>query len=341
VGENSSPIDEHASVLPHRTISALDGPLVTAALSFGHPPSPEASTALRRSIDGGSLTSANEISSRPLNPNSWRQGVRLEAVANLAHELRTPMQVLLGYVDILREDYGEELSSQPRALLERINANVHDLAQTIDNLMHFALGEVNAESITDEDVTPGSLIAEITPVLDAANQQKHLELKFDFASAPKLFRVARRPLKSIMLNLAVNAIKFTETGSVTIVVRQSRDRLLGSGIEIEVSDTGPGLDPAMLEHAAEPFAQLSNSSARRYRGLGLGLAVVQRSVKSLGGKLELRSNEGAGSTFLVTIPVRVQESVASIPRTRVKRRRKPLNPPTAPATNPRRPTGLR
>ncbi len=263
-------------------------------------------------------------------------------VANLAHELRTPMQVLLGYVDILREDYGEQFSPEPRALLDRINANVHDLAQTIDNLMHFALSEVNAESTTDEDVTPGSLIAEIAPVLEAANQHKNLELKFDFGGAPDLFRVARRSLKSIILNLAVNAIKFTESGSVTIAMRLSRDRLRGSGIEIEISDTGPGLDPAMLEQAAEPFAQLSNSSARRYRGLGLGLAVVQRSVKALGGKLELRSNEnGTGSTFLVTIPVRLQEGAARITRTKVNRRRKTLNPPTLPATTPRKPTGLR
>jgi len=247
----------------------------------------------------------------------------------------------MGYVDILREDYGEEFSSEPRALLDRINANVHDLAQTIDNLMHFALSEVNAESVIDEDVTPGSLIAEIAPVLDAANQHKHLEVNFDFAGAPERFRVARRSLKSIVLNLAVNAIKFTETGLVTIAVRQSRDRLLGSGIEIEVSDTGPGLDPAMLEQAAETFAQLSNSSARRYRGLGLGLAVVKRSVKALGGKLELRANEGMGSSFLVTIPVRLQERVAPSARTKVNRRRKVLNPPNVPATNPRKTTGLR
>jgi signal transduction histidine kinase len=292
-------------------------------------------------VDAGPLTSAAGLSGGALSPDSWRQGVRLEAVANLAHELRTPIQVLLGYIDILREDHGAEFSSEPSALLDRINANVHDLAQTIDNLMHFVLSEVNAESITDEDVTPGSLIAEITPVLEAANQHKHLELKLDFTGAPNLFRVARRPLKSILLNLSVNAIKFTDTGTVTVTMRRARDRMLGSAIEIEVSDTRPGLDPTMLDHAAEPFAQLSNSSARRYRGLGLGLAVVQRGVKALGGKLALRSHEGPGSTFMVIIPVRMQESSQRITRTAVNRRRKPSLNPTVPAPNTRKPTGLR
>ena len=321
----------------------LDGPLLSAPPAFDRPPSsaPANSIASRRPFDADPLTSAAGLSNGALNPDSWRQGVRLEAVANLAHELRTPIQVLLGYVDILREDHGAEFSSEPSVLLDRINANVHDLAQTIDNLMHFVLSEVNAESITDEDITPGSLLAEIAPVLEAANQHKHLELKIDFTGAPDLFRVARRPLKSILLNLAVNAIKFTDTGTVTVATRRSRDRMLGSAIEIEISDTGPGLDPAMLDHAAEPFAQLSNSSARRYRGLGLGLAVVQRGVKALGGKLILRSHEGPGSTFLVTIPTRMQESSARIAQVTVSRRGKPSLNPTVPAPDPRKPTGLR
>jgi signal transduction histidine kinase len=151
---------------------------------------------------------------------SWRKGLRLEAVANLAHELRTPVQVLIGYVDILRDDHGPEFSTETHTLLDRMNANVHDLAQTIDNLMHFVLSEINAEAMIDEDVTPGGLVAEITPVLEAANQQKQLKLELDFASAPDLFRVPRRPLKAILLNLAVNAIKFTDSGSVTVALRR-------------------------------------------------------------------------------------------------------------------------
>jgi signal transduction histidine kinase len=276
----------------------------------------------------------------PAFSKSWRQGLRLEAVANLAHELRTPIQVLLGYVDILRDDYAGEFSKEPRTLLDRMNANVHDLAQTIDNLMHFVLAEVNAEAMTDEDVTPGSLIAEITPVLEAANQHKNLKLEFDFAAAPDLFCIPRRPLKSILLNLAVNAIKFTDTGSVTVALRPLRDGILGNAIEVEVSDTGPGLAPAMLDHAIEPFAQLSNSSARRYRGLGLGLAVVQRSVKALGGKLELRPKEAAGANFVVTIPVRLYENSAQTARSTTNRR-KPSIIPTAIPSVARKPTSLR
>ena len=129
-----------------------------------------------------------------------------------------------------------------------------------------------------------------------------------------MFCVPRRPLKAILLNLAVNAIKFTDSGSVTVALRPLNDRVLGNSIQVEISDTGPGLSPATLDHAVEPFAQLSNSSARRYRGLGLGLAVVQRSVEALGGKLELRPRASGGSNFLVTIPVRAGENSAHFVR---------------------------
>jgi signal transduction histidine kinase len=301
VGDNPSSIDEHTSLTPS---------LIAA--------------------DGNSVASAD----------SWRQGMRLEAIANLAHELRTPVQVLLGYVDILRDDHAPEFSTETHALLDRMNANVHDLAQTVDNLMHFVMSEVNAEALIDEDVTPGSLLAEITPVLEAANQQKQLNLQVDFAAAPELFCIPRRPLKAILLNLAVNAIKFTDSGSVSVALRRQYDAGPISAIEVEVSDTGPGLNPGILDQAKEPFAQLSNTSARRFRGLGLGLAVVQRSVDALGGRIELREHAGHGSNFLVTIPVRQRESSARAARAARARRALAMILPPAPAIS-RKPTTLR
>jgi signal transduction histidine kinase len=194
----------------------------------------------------------------------------------------------------------------------------------------------------DEDITPASLVAEITPVIEAANQQKHLKLELDFAAAPDLFCVPRRALKAILLNLAVNAIKFTESGSVSVALRRHFGDATpdANAVEIEVSDTGPGLSPGVLSQAQEPFAQLSNTSARRFRGLGLGLAVVQRSVDALGGKIELREHADHGSNFLVTIPVRLRDSSTRTARAAMARRAHPLIPPATPPTS-RKPTTLR
>jgi signal transduction histidine kinase len=235
--------------------------------------------------------------------NAWNSGVRLEVVANLAHELRTPIQVVMGYLEILRDEYGTEMGAEPRQLLERMNANIHDLARTIDNMMEFVMADANAEAMVPEELTPASLLADVTPAIDAANQSKRLQLHYDLKEAPAVIKAPRRALRSILLHLALNAIKFTPSGAVTIAIRGKRERGRGETLEIEVIDAGPGMNPALLEQASKPFAQLSKASVRRFRGLGLGLAVVQRNLKALGGTLELRpAPAGPGSAFIIRIP---------------------------------------
>jgi two-component system, cell cycle sensor histidine kinase PleC len=240
-----------------------------------------------------------------------------EALGNLAHELRTPIQVLIGYLDILRDELNDELGPRARDVIERMQGNVHDLAQTIDNLIEFVLTEAHAQSNLDENFSIGSLIGDVQPVIEAANLKKHLTLRFDLSEAPSAIRAPRRPLRSIILNLALNAIKFTERGSVTVAIREATMAGRSGAIEIEVSDSGAGLSQEMLEEARKPFVQLSQSNARTHRGLGLGLAMVQRYVAALGGSLELRSEDQPGAKFVVRIPVRplraARRGAAAIP----------------------------
>jgi signal transduction histidine kinase len=286
------------------------------------------------SVNGGSgaASASEEIragrnlsASVESSPVCWSQGIKFEVLANLAHELRTPIQVLIGFIDILRDDWAAELSGQPQEILERMNANIHDLAQTVDNMMDLVLADANAGPLVNEDIMLSSLMADITPILEAANQRKQLELHFEMDDAPATIHAPRRALRSILLNLALNAIKFTESGIVTVTLRRSRSQEKNEALEIEITDTGPGIDPAMLERASRPFAQLSNSSARRYRGLGLGLAVVQRNIRALGGRLELRpAAAGNGSDFVVEIPAQVRAASAAV------RQNHPVVPPPAP-----------
>jgi signal transduction histidine kinase len=116
-------------------------------------------------------------------------------------------------------------------------------------------------------------------------------------------RTRRRALRAILLNLALNAIKFTERGSVTI---RAIEKPCADGqtpaVHFEVIDTGTGIQAALLKQAFEPWEQLSTSSTRRYRGLGLGLAIVRRNVIQLGGGLKVESIPEQGSRFLVVIP---------------------------------------
>lgn len=227
----------------------------------------------------------------------------MEALANLAHELRSPVQAFLGYLDILRDELGDELSARHRRVLDRLNANAHDLAQTVENVMDFSLSDAMAEATDEAEVRLDDLMAELAPALEAANDSKGLKIGFDVANAPAIFRSRVRPLKTILLNLALNAIKFTDRGSVTIAIRLNESSRLGYALELEVRDTGPGIAAEQLAQAFEPCAQLSHSSVRRHRGMGLGLAVVQRNVEALGATLMVKPVLPHGTAFLVTVPI--------------------------------------
>lgn len=233
----------------------------------------------------------------------WEQGLHMEALANLAHELRSPVQAILGYLDILRDELSEAIDDRHKQIIERINANAHDLAQTVENVMDFSVADAMAEAADEEEIRLADLIGELAPALEAANDSKGLEIRFDLRAAPTVFRSRRRPIKSILLNLAVNAIKFTDRGSVTIAIRRAVTSQLGSAVELEVRDTGPGIEAAMVAQAFKRCAQLSHSSIRNHRGMGLGLAVVQRNVEALGAKIIVKPALPRGSVFTVIIPI--------------------------------------
>ncbi len=232
---------------------------------------------------------------------SWTGGVHLESLANLAHELRTPVQVLLGYLDILRDSHAPDSGDVfDREIIERMNSNVYELAQTVENVMDFALAEAEAGTDFEEAAELTEFFAEIDPILKAANHNPNLSVVLELEDAARTILVRRRPLRAIVVNLAINAIKFTLAGRVTIRVRKiPRENVF----QIEISDTGTGMSRELLSHAFEPLVQLSHASGRHHRGMGLGLAVVQRNVKALGGKLQVESVIGAGSCFTVTIPI--------------------------------------
>ena len=233
----------------------------------------------------------------------WNGGKRLEALGNLSHELRTPVQILLGYLDILRSDFPDSIGERPREIIERIHTNAQDLARTVENLMDFAIAQDRAESQVDEPVDLAELIAEVMNALESANESKGLELKSDLSAAPRQVRLRRCALKSILLNLTVNAVKFTERGSVIVTVRALPTQCEAGMLEIVVSDTGLGMDPAQVRDAFRPCRQLSRSSERRYRGIGLGLAVVRRKVASLNGSIDVQTSLAEGSTFTVRLPL--------------------------------------
>ena len=219
----------------------------------------------------------------------------------MAHELRTPVQVMLGYIDTLRDELTHGAHAHGREIVERMNVNAYDLACVVENMMAFASADAASGVLAEEEIDLQDFFAEIQPILQAANCKKRLTINVDLESAPRALRSNRRALRAILVNLAINAIKFTTAGTVTIAVWGTR-RAGRDAIEFRVRDTGPGISPEMIRAAFAPFIQLSHSNTREHRGLGLGLPVVQRNVDALGGTLQVKSSPGVGSSFRVTLP---------------------------------------
>jgi signal transduction histidine kinase len=245
--------------------------------------------------------------------DGWRNGVRLEALANLAHELRTPVQVFLGYLEILREDGVDAATAHQ--IVERLRVNVIDLARMVENVMEFAVADAAALPVDAEPVSLAQIADEVAPALEAANQRKHLALEVEVDEPAAVICVDRRAVRAIVENLVVNAIKFTDHGSVKLALRRWMVPMGGPKLVIEVTDSGPGIEPALLKRAFEPAVQLSHTSTRRFRGMGLGLAVVKRNVEALDADLEVNSTCNCGSTFAVRIPLKAAPEVcADAPR---------------------------
>jgi len=233
---------------------------------------------------------------------AWSDNLTSEALGNLAHELRTPIQALMGRLEMLQEEYADQIGHQPRELVQRMNVNAFELQQTLENLLAFVGARAGAQAGVAEPLELDSIIADVEPVVAAANAEKGLAVQFDLAGAPAVIHAPRRAVTTTIINLARNAIKFTDTGSVTISLRQCRRAGQGCMVEIEVRDSGPGLSLELFDAMCQPFVQLSRSSTRRFRGIGLGLTIVRQNAALLGGKLELRSRPGHGATFLVRFP---------------------------------------
>ena len=226
---------------------------------------------------------------------------RFQVISNLSHELRSPLHVLNGYLAILAEDWGAEFSGEPLRILERLRLSTGELTQTIENLLEYAAAITGTQAVVKETVEVADVIAELEPRFAGAAQRKNISLAWRVQPQLKFVHSDRRRLVSIMNNLVSNAIKFTEHGGVTVLLRclHVRQKCL---MELEVTDTGIGIDERRLEEAFTPFKQLSSSNSRDHRGLGLGLALVRRNVIALGATLEVESKRCAGSRFKVRFP---------------------------------------
>ncbi|MCH7704792.1 MAG: HAMP domain-containing protein [Planctomycetes bacterium] len=227
--------------------------------------------------------------------------IKSDFLSNVSHELRTPLVSIIGFAELLRDAY--ESPNVDRKRLARYSENIltsgRSLLDIINDLLDLAKIEAGKIELHISEFSIGTLCKDladfIQPRVDSRKQGFEIEIGDELPS----FRSDSGKIKQILYNLLSNAVKFTpEGGSITL--RVGRDG--ADWVGISVSDTGPGIPVDKRETVFEKFRQLDSSRTREYEGTGLGLAITRELVQLLGGRIELDSEVGVGSTFKVVLP---------------------------------------
>jgi signal transduction histidine kinase len=223
-------------------------------------------------------------------------------LANVNHELRTPLSSIIGYARILRRGSGAQLSTLQQENLDDLLRNAERLMRMIDSLLDFAKIEAGKIEVHIEPVRIDEMVQVATATIEPMLNKDAVRLVRDVrADIPMLYTDPEK-LRQIILNLLSNAVKFTDRGEITISASQENGH-----VKLSVTDTGIGIDKADLERIFEEFDRGRLTSAGSYGGTGLGLAIVKELVDLLGGNVAAESEVGKGSSFTVTLPMKSRD----------------------------------
>lgn len=225
-----------------------------------------------------------------------------EFLANMSHEIRTPMTAILGYTDILSAECGDDPASTElrNECIRTVRRNGEHLLAIINDILDISKIEAGKMSVEVIDVAPAQLLAEVLSLMRVKAVAKNLMLDLVFETPiPEFMKSDPIRMRQILMNIVGNAIKFTESGGVTMYVSCDKDRQV---LQVDVVDTGIGISDEGMHRLFAAFEQADTSMTRRFGGTGLGLRISKRLAEMLGGDLELvASTLNVGSRFRVTL----------------------------------------
>ncbi len=233
--------------------------------------------------------------------------LKSEFLANVSHELRTPMNAIIGYSKLMLDGLDGELNSQQESDLQRVTTAADNLLGLINGLLDLSKIEAGRMEINVEELDVRPVMDDVIALIRPQSDAKELAVVANIPAELPTILADRARFRQVVVNLVSNAVKFTDTGAVTITATT------GDGwVTVSVADTGIGISQEAQAYIFDEFRQADASTTRRYGGTGLGLAISKRLVALHGGRIWVESGANGGSVFSFTMPVYVKAIAAVV-----------------------------
>ncbi len=268
---------------------------------------PMSRTEVRVASGIGQLASMALANARLVEELENANQLKSDFVASMSHELRTPLNLIIGYTDLILDGTFGPVCADQVDTLGRVDKSARELLDLIEATLDLSRLEAKRVPLHLSDVNLSEILGDLQAEFAEAKHKPGVEMTWRTSDEPITVCTDAVKLRMILKNLIGNALKFTNEGSISSSVELDDER-----VTFQVEDTGIGIAPGAQKQIFEPFRQADRSISPTFGGVGLGLYIVSRLVENLHGRIDLESEVGRGSTFRITMPIDLRDSLRRV-----------------------------